>query len=763
MVTGAEREIYEASNSIIIRYDNTGVLRYINKTGLLFFGYTSEELIGRDVRCLIPNVEKASGRDLSSLVKNIVELPAEHVVFENENITKEGKTVWIAWTNQAILNEQGEGIEILSIGNCISALKESEEKLAKEKALLRSVIDSTEDLIYFKDRNSTYLGCNKASEIFTGITEREQRGKTDFDFFDPEMAELIVKDDQKVIESNTSVRTEEWVPSPVFGKVLLDTVKAPIYAEDGQPLGLVGISRDITERKQIEEKLIRSQQLLTEMGKISKVGGWEFDIDTGEQKWTEEVHHILEVGFDYVPNVKEGIAFYSDSSKPVIAAALKRAIEHGEPYDLELEIITAKGNLRNVHAIGIADLEYRRVHGIFQDITERKSNEVALLAATQAAEAASRAKNLFLAKMSHELRTPMTAIIGFGELLEEADLTPEHKRYLAAINTSGKTLSSLIDDVLALSKVEAGGLAVKTKEFRLHKLITNLVATQERQIAKKNLSFNISIDSDVPDSLIGDPQRIQQVLLNLLGNAIKFTEKGDIGIAVSVVEENNLRVLLNFAVRDTGIGISTDRLGCIFEPFAQALGSSHDNYGGSGLGLTISRSLAGLMGGTVSVESQKGIGSTFRLLIPLQKKHDNITEKPLPKGEPLRWSGPTLTVLLAEDNSINSQFIKAALENMGHVVTVAENGKIALDILKENTFDLVLMDIQMPVMNGDDVLSVIRELEQPSGKHQTVVALTAYALIGDKERYLKMGFDSYLSKPLTTKALIEELVRIVPS
>jgi signal transduction histidine kinase len=663
-------------------------------------------------------------------------------------------------------------------------------------------------------------------------------------------------------------------------------VKTPIYGSDGQSLGLVGISREITERKQIEEKLIKSQKLLTEMGKISKVGGWEFNIDTEFLQWTEEVYRIHEVGLDYVPTLESALDFYSGASKVVIAEALQRATEHDEPFDLELEIITAKNTLRHVHAIGMADLEHRRVHGIFQDITERiqaekilansrevlteteslgkvggwefnidtgkqtwskgvydihevdyeydptvsagidfytqesksiiakaikqavergkpfdleleiktakgnlrkvhaigkadlenrrihgffqditerKSNELALLAATQATEAASRAKSLFLAKMSHELRTPMTAIIGFGELLEDADLTPEHKRYLAAINTSGKTLSSLIDDVLDLSKVDAGELAVKPKEFRLHKLITKLVTTQEQQIAKKNLSFNISIDSDVPDSLIGDPQRIQQVLLNLLGNAIKFTEKGGIGIAVSVVEENNLRVLLNFAVRDTGVGISKDKQGYIFEPFAQALGSSQDNYGGSGLGLTISRSLAGLMGGTVSVESQEDIGSTFCLLIPLQKKHDNMTEKPLPKGEPLGWSGPTLTILLAEDNSINSQFIKAALENIGHIVTVAKNGKIALNILKENSFDLVLMDIQMPVMNGDDVLSVIRELEKPSGNHQKVVALTAYALIGDKERYLKMGFDGYLSKPLTTKALIEELVRIVPS
>ncbi|MGK2905973.1 MAG: PAS domain S-box protein, partial [Desulfuromonadales bacterium] len=256
MVTRNERELYEASNSIIVRWDNEGIIRYINKVGLRFFGYSSEELIGQKVGCLIPNLEESTGRDLSSLVKNILEIPAEHVVFENENVTKEGKTVWIAWTNQAILNEQGEIIEILAIGNCISALKESEENLAKEKALLRTVIDSAEDLIYFKDRNSTYIGCNKVSEAFTGLAESEQIGKSDFDFFGQAQAEAIVKDDQNILENRTAVHTEDWVTSPVSGEQrVLDTVKAPILGPDGQAIGLVGISRDITERKKAEREI----------------------------------------------------------------------------------------------------------------------------------------------------------------------------------------------------------------------------------------------------------------------------------------------------------------------------------------------------------------------------------------------------------------------------------------------------------------------------------------------------------------------------
>lgn len=733
--------------------DRQGNLLTVNAAYCQMSGYSEQELLTMSIN----DLEASETAEKTSAHIQQVLLTGQDR-FTSKHRRKNGDIFYVEVSTQYCQEGGGQFVCFL---RDITDLKRIEEQLSQEQAFLRCVIDSAEDLIYFKDCNSTYIGWNKASEEFTGITEQDQKGKTDFDFFDRETAERIIKEDREVIERQTSIHTEECAHSPAFGKALLETVKTPIYGSDGQPLGLVGISREITERKQIEEKLIRSQQLLTEMGKTSKVGGWEFNIETELLQWTEEVYRIHEVDLDYVPTIENALDFYSDASKPVIADAVQRAIEHYEPFDVELEIKTAKGNLRKVHVIGKADLENRRVHGFFQDITERKLNELALLAATQATEAASRAKGLFLAKMSHELRTPMTAIIGFGELLEDADLSPEHKRYLAAINTSGNTLSSLIDDVLDLSKVDAGELAVKSKEFRLHELITTLVATQEQQIARKSLSFKISIDSDVPDSLIGDPQRIQQVLLNLLGNAIKFTEKGDIGIAVSVVEENNLRVLLNFAVRDTGIGISADRLGYIFEPFAQALGSSHDNYGGSGLGLTISRSLAGLMGGTVSVESQEGIGSTFYLLLPLQKKDNNLSEKLLPQREASLWCGPVLNILLAEDNPINSHFIKTVLKDMGHAVSVAENGKVALDTLKVNTFDLVLMDIQMPVVNGVDVLSVIREMEQLNGKHLTVIALTAYALIGDKDKYLNMGFDGYLSKPFKTKELIDEMLRVV--
>jgi len=543
--------------------------------------------------------------------------------------------------------------------------------------------------------------------------------------------------------------------------------------EAGQSEGeliLLGAVTDITQRKQATDALRKNQELLAQTQQISQIGSWHLEICSNRLAWSDETYRIFGIEPQaFVPTYEAFLEAVHPDDRARVDTAYSTSLRAGQvAYEIEHRIIRKdSGEVSHVyekcrHEHNASGAVIRSV-GMVQDITELKSNEAALLAATQATEAASRAKGLFLAKVSHEIRTPMTAIIGFGELLENADLSPEHKRYLAAINTSGSSLSSLIDDILDLSKLDAGELSIKPKEFSLLSLVTTLVATQEQQIAEKNLSFSISIDSDVPDLLIGDPHRIQQVLLNLLGNAIKFTDKGDIGIAISMSEKNGHMILLDFAVRDSGIGISEDLLGYIFEPFAQAPGSNSHSYHGSGLGLTISRSLAGLMGGTIRVESQVGIGSTFHILLPLQRKNDNLSEKALPEREVSLWSGAVLNVLLAEDNPINSHFIKTVLKEMGHAVTVAENGKIALDTLKTNTFDLVLMDIQMPVMNGSDVLNVIRKREHPSGKHLSVIALTAYALIGDKEKYLDMGFDGYLSKPFKTKELMDEMVRVVPS
>ena len=539
-----------------------------------------------------------------------------------------------------------------------------------------------------------------------------------------------------------------------------------IVDEKGRIEAIVGVGRDITKRKMVKAELRASKEKLQNIFDNSSEWIWEIDLYGRHVYSNDKLSDLL--GYpaeDFVG--KEFFSYLHPDDLLEVEEDLPVRISEKQGWSgWVLRWRHRDGSYRylesNAKPIFNAAGKVVGYCGADRDITERKASELALQAATQAAEAASRAKSLFLAKVSHEIRTPLTTIVGFGELLEDAGLTSEHRKYLAAINAASNTLSLLINDILDLSKIDAGELVIRQEDVRLRSLIDTLAKGQEQQIAKQNLSLNVSIDADVPDLLVGDPLRIQQILLNLLGNAIKFTEQGAISIDVSVVEEGALRVLLDISVIDTGIGIAADLHERIFQPFVQAFDANSHQYSGSGLGLSISRSLAGLMGGTVELESQEGSGSTFHLLIPLQKKIDDISEKPLPGIEPISGSVPALNILLAEDNQINIQFIKTVLENLGHRVMTAENGKVALDHLNTNVFDLVLMDIQMPVINGIDALKTLRELEQSSGNHLTVIALTAYALMGDREKYLKMGFDGYLRKPFTIRELVNELVRVVP-
>lgn len=568
----------------------------------------------------------------------------------------------------------------------------------------------------------------------------------------------LVPGDRKTIEFRIVTQQQEirWVSEKSQCKA------GPSEGE----LVLLGAVTDITERKGSEERLREGEKRFRNIAEMLPEVVFELDLKGNLIYSNRKAFELF--GYseeDFVRGLK-AFDMVVPEERSLVKERIHQRLAGEKVGSKEYTALRKDGSTFPVilNAIPIIKgLEPVGILGIMTDITERKSSEMALIAATQAAEAANQAKDMFLAKASHEIRSPLTTIVGFGELLEDADLTPEHKKYLTAINTSGSVLASLIDDILDLSKVEAGKLTLKPKNFSLNDLITKIVTTLAQKIEEKKLPVNINIDPNIPGLLTGDSLRIKQVLLNLLGNAIKFTEKGEISIAATVVEKSGLRVLLDLAVEDTGIGISADFLEHIFEPFAQILDPTTPNYGGSGLGLTISRSLAGLMGGSIRVESREGVGSTFHFLVPLKSKTVNLSDEPLTERESSLWSGPVLNILLTEDNPVNADFIKTVLKNMGHVVTVAENGKVALDTLKANTFDVVLMDIQMPVMKGTDALSVIREQEKMTGNHLIVIALTAYALVGDKEKYLKMGFDGYLSKPFKTKELIDEIVRVVTS
>ncbi len=468
-----------------------------------------------------------------------------------------------------------------------------------------------------------------------------------------------------------------------------------------------------------------------------------------------------------------------EEDKEAVINQAKKAINGEMPPPLEHRLIHKDGSVHCVKNTTIPRFNKQgnviAYYGLISDITERKQAEGKLrqyhehledlvkertrelMSAKEEAEAANLAKSTFLANISHELRTPLTGIIGMAELL--AELGEEEAEMIESINTEANTLLGLITDILDFSKIETGKLELEEITFNIHKLIDSITMTAALKAKQAGLHFNVFKTHDMPDHLIGDPIRLRQILINLLDNAVKFTQRGKVSLKVDIIDESDESIKLCFEVCDTGIGIPKEKQAHIFDVFTQVDASTTRFYGGSGLGLAICRQIAEIMNGEIGVESEPGKGSTFYFSALFKKGMDSVSVCDVVKDAKIE-SRVCITdrnsrILLVEDYPTNQQVVLRHLIRAGYEVDLAENGQEAVEKFREHDYDLILMDIQMPIMDGFEATKKIRESENTEGKQRTpIIAMTAHAIAGYADRCIEGGMDDYISKPVRKSGLL---------
>lgn len=759
------RLISENSMDLISRHaaNEQATYLYASPSALNLLGYEPEEMVGRSAFDFFYPADIAV---VNEYLAAIQEKGAYTVAYRIRH--KDGRYIWFESTGRYTYDANTGAVkEIIAISRDITERKEAEKRLQESQQRYKSLFEYSPSSVFSFDLDGKYLSANANLEALTGYSRDELLHMTFMPFIDPNDLEKTIAHFE-LAKQGIPQNYEVTIIHKDGHRIEVSVTNVPIIV-DNRVVGVYGIAFDITERKRYVaqiEKLSYQHSLI-----LNSVSEGIFGLDN--EGYAMFINPAGAELLSYAEGQFEGKNYHDmiqhtradGSPYPFGESPIFQTIRDGLPRSVKEEIFwrtDGSSFLAEYQVTAIMDRgQIKGAVVVFNDITDERE----IIRAKESAERADSAKSEFLAIMSHELRTPMNGVIGMTELLLETQLTEEQKDYAEIIRKSGDALVHILNDILDFSKIEAGKLDLDIEPIDLRFIIGSVLELFSGKAAEKKLELNSRIDASIPEYVMGDGSRIRQVLVNLIGNAVKFTEAGHIRISLhhKPIQDSKFLVV-EFVVEDTGIGIPADKLDQLFQSFSQLHAGINRKYGGTGLGLAICKRLVELMGGTISAESEEGAGSTFRFSLPLRiagASVDNLPtleqEAAIVPDETADAIGP-VRILIAEDQPVNQKLLVRILERLGYAADAVENGAEAVQAVSRRRYDIIFMDLQMPVMDGVAATKRIHEMLPPD-QLPAIIAVTAFVRDEDKKMCLEAGMNDFLGKPISLNDVQKVLQR----
>ena len=740
-----------STNAVVI-CDKARKITWVNEGFTRVTGYEFDEVIGKKPGEILQS-ELSDPRTIEEIRRHCDEGTAYQC--EILNRTKLGRDYWVHCDIIPLLNAQQEITGFMSIQLDVTERRRADELLKEQVERTELALAAGELALWdwnvatgetlFDKRWAAMFG-ERMEDLRSHVDEWISRCHPDDLPIAQEALKQHFEGKTEIYQCRHRMRHKDgnWRWVMARGKVVS-------FGPNGEPLRVVGTQRDVTRQYIAQLEIDRQSSALIHTGKIARVGAWELNLIDNSLYWSDQIRLIHEVDQDYVPTLESALNFYPDEAKEAISHALQHAIATGEPFEVEMPLVTAKGRRIWVRSMGEAfrvDGRVQLIKGAFQDITEMHQQKMDLEVAKIAAEKATQAKADFLANMSHEIRTPMNAVIGMSELLQNTSLNAEQADFVNVIRNSGETLLSLINDILDFSKIEFGGVQLEHIPIDLRECVESSIDFVARPAAEKGLELLVLFEPDAPTTIYGDKTRMSQIITNLLSNAVKFTDKGEIFVTVSQTEND----LLHIAVSDTGIGIPADRLDRLFKSFSQVDTSTTRQYGGTGLGLAICSRLVKVMEGSIWVDSVEGKGSTFHIEIPFQFAPPPEESKTFLNSQRTRGK----RVLIVDENPKTRQILSMQTQGWGLVPVTVETAEEALLRLERGeVFDLAVLDIQRSFQGVEDPATKMRQ-----SKGAELLPIIALTSLRDAAHYKsRLHVSKVLTKPVKSALFYESILQ----